>query len=259
MLPRIVKIGIKNRFLLPNIIKRLSQYLIDITSVFQFHKKRYRDYLLRRKSMEIIFTDIYKNNAWEGGQSISGPGSDRIQTRNIIKELPILFEDFNISTVLDIPCGDFYWMSVVNLNGKNYIGMDIVKDLITKNKQFESNNISFKAGNLMIDQLPAVDLIMCRDCFIHFSFDHIYLALENICRSASKYLITSTYIARRENPDIITGRGRVLNLEIKPFNFPKPLRTILEDCTLQDGKYMDKSFALWRIEDIKECLIKRSS
>lgn len=150
-------------------------------------------------------------------------------------------------------------MSAVDLSGIKYIGIDIVKEIIQKNQKFETENIVFRHGNLLTDELPTVDLILCRDCFIHFSFDDIYRALENICKSGSKFFLTNTYTDRIENRDIITGRGRVLNLEIEPFNFPKPLRIIVEDYTLQDRKYTDKSLGLWKIEVINECLTKRST
>jgi len=241
------------------IIKRFAKNLPGAPNAYDFLKKKYSDYLLKRMSKEDIFKDIYRRNLWGGKHSVSGPGSDRFQTRNIIKELPVLFYDMGISTVLDIPCGDFYWMNAIDLSGIKYIGVDIVKELIQTNKKYEKENIIFRNGNLITDELPTVDLILCRDCFIHFSFNDIYKALENIYKSGSKFLLTTTFIDRTENRDIITGRGRVLNLEMEPFNFPKPLRIIVEDYTLQDRKYTDKSLGLWKIEDIKEYLTKRSN
>ena len=41
--------------------------------------------------------------------------------------------------MLDIPCGDFYWMKEVDLKDIEYIGADIVDELIKK------NNDKFKA------------------------------------------------------------------------------------------------------------------
>ena len=48
---------------------------------------------------------------------------------------PGLLRDYNITTVIDVPCGDFHWMSRVNLEGRKYIGGDIVKELIEDNQK----------------------------------------------------------------------------------------------------------------------------
>jgi hypothetical protein len=103
---------------------------------------------------------------------------------------------------------------------------------------------------LFASKLPTVDLIFCRDCLVHFSFDDIRRALQNICRSGSAYLLTTTFTEQRQNQDIVTGQWRQLNLELEPFSLPKPLSLINEDCTEGEGKFADKSLGLWRIEEI---------
>lgn len=213
---------------------------------------------LKLKNTDEVFTEIFRGNCWGGKSSASGTGSDNHQTRIITSELPRLIDDFNITTMLDIPCGDFYWMKTVNLKGVHYIGADIVKDLIHKNKEkYEKDNISFQRLDLIRSKLPSVDLIFCRDCLVHFSFEDIFFALQNICESQSGFLITTTFTDRKDNQDIATGQWRVLNLEVAPFMLPKPLRIINEECTESNGRYKDKSLALWRINDIRDNLTKR--
>lgn len=207
-----------------------------------------------KMDIEKIFTDIYRYNIFGGIDSISGPGSSRDQTRMIIDKLPIIFHDFHISTLLDIPCGDFHWMSAVNLNAVDYIGADIVKELINRNRKYEKDNIVFKKMNLITDTFPRVNLILCRDCFVHFSYSNILQSLQNIYKSKSQYLLTTTFSDYQENHNILTGLWRPLNLEIAPFNFPKPILCITEKCTEGNGSYCDKSLGLWRIDDIKMSL-----
>ena len=204
-----------------------------------------------RPTTEEVFTGIFETNSWLGKSSVSGPGSDPDQTAKIIAELPNLFRKFNISTVLDIPCGDFNWMRNVDLSGIKYLGADIVKELISLNvAKYKSENISFMYANVITDRLPAVDLILCRDGLVHLSFADIRHALNNICRSGSKYLLTTTFPDRESNEDIRTGDWRVLNLQIAPFNFPPPLATILEGCTENGNAFRDKTLALWRISEV---------
>jgi hypothetical protein len=214
--------------------------------------------VLRLKSTEQVFSDVYAGNKFRGKESISGPGSSINQTTVIVTELPKVFDDFGIHTILDIPCGDFHWMKQVSFESINYAGADIVADLIQKNKQkYETENIKFSKLNLIKDKLPRVDLILCRDCLVHLSYKDAFGALQNICASESTYLLATTFTGRKHNQDIATGQWYALNLEIAPFMLPPPLKTINENNTEGDGAYRDKSLGLWRVTNIKEVLTKR--
>ena len=222
---------------------------------FLYSAVRYRVYALDR--MENTFSKIYKSHKWGGKDSVSGPGSDVHQTRIIINALPALFNTLNISTMLDIPCGDFHWMRSVDLNSIDYTGGDIVKEIIKKNREkYTRNGVRFQYLNLIKDKLPKVDIVFCRDCLVHFSFADIFLALENVCKSQSEYFLTTTFTGRKDNHDISTGQWRPLNLELPPFMLPKPLIIINEGCTQSNGTFEDKALGLWRISDIRERITK---
>ena len=216
---------------------------------------RYVRYQLKSKSMEGVFTDIYRTNAFGGKDSVSGPGSDVHQTRIISSELPALFDALSISTMLDIPCGDFHWMKNVNLNNIDYTGADIVKELVQRNRaKYARDGVRFQYMNLIRDKLPKVDLILCRDCLVHFSFADTRLALDNVCNSHSEYFLSTTFTGRKDNHDIVTGQWHPINLELVPFVLPKPLKIVNEACTEGDGAYEDKALGLWRIAGIRESL-----
>jgi hypothetical protein len=158
----------------------------------------------------------------------------------------------NIKSVLDLPCGDFNWMQRVDMSNVEYIGGDIVEDLIKSNiKQYkERENITFQVLNLITDTLPKSDLIFARDCLVHLPFKEVNSAINNIKSSGSKYLLTTTFTNRKKNNDIVTGDWRPLNLQEKPFNFPTPILIINENCTENNGQYNDKSMALWDISKL---------
>jgi hypothetical protein len=63
-------------------------------------------------------------------------------------------------------------------------------------------------------------------------------------------LLTTTFTSQRPNRDTSRGEWRTLNLELPPFNFPKPLRVINEKCSEAGGAYWDKGLALWRLSDL---------
>lgn len=105
--------------------------------------------------MEKKFTKYYASNFWHDAQSLSGPGSNLEQTAVIRKQLPSLFESYGIRTVLDIPCGDFSWMKDVPLIISQYIGADIVDDLVnTNNAQYADRCHSFTKLDAVKDDLP---------------------------------------------------------------------------------------------------------
>lgn len=237
----------------------MAKKLPVLPFVYKALRNRYARYRLRSKSTEEVFTELYRSNAWGGKCSVSGRGSDVDQTKIIAKELPSLFNDFNASTILDIPCGDFNWMNNVDLNNIDYTGADIVKELIQECvEKYGRDGIRFQYMNLIKDKLPKVDLVFCRDCLVHFSFADIFLALDNVCKSQSVYFLTTTFPDRKDNYDIATGQWRTLNLELAPFMLPKPLRIMVERCTEGDGKFEDKALGLWSISDIRKNLTERN-
>jgi len=241
-------------------LKQILKPIPRMRSAYHFAARQYQYVLSKVRTPEDIFTDIYRGNKFCGTDSVSGPGSDLFQTRVVRNELITVCHYFAVHVMLDIPCGDFHWMKHVDLEGIDYIGADIVMDLIQKiSSQYEASNIHFRKLNLMHDKLPKVDLVFCRDCLVHLSFKDAFTALHNMCDSGSTYLLTTTFTSRAHNRDIATGQWRTLNLEVPPFSFPPPLKTVNEECSEGDGAFRDKSLALWRVEDIGESLTKHST
>jgi hypothetical protein len=209
--------------------------------------------ILRRssRSHEAIFTEqLYQSNLWPIQESISGPGSDLAYTKPIRKELPILVAELGISSILDIPCGDFNWMQTVNFGSCKYIGADIVDELVSrKNQQYASDARKFIKLNIVNDELPTVDLVLCRDLFVHLPYGDIVKALNNIRKSRSKYFITTSHLLTKKNHDILVGQWRPINLLLRPFSFPAPIRIIYED-VLEGETNTGKTLSLWKVSDI---------
>ncbi len=108
----------------------------------------------------------------------------------------------------------------------NYIGLDIIDDLITKNKhKFESKKVNFKVANICQDELPSCDIIMVRDCLFHLSYYDINQFLINLSKTNYKYLLTTNHIVEKgfENTNIITGDFRIIDLFREPFDFDSKL------------------------------------
>ncbi len=59
-------------------------------------------------SAQDIFRRFYRANYWGNKHSRSGGGSDLTQTAEVRKQLPSLLSEFDVRTMLDIPCGDWH-------------------------------------------------------------------------------------------------------------------------------------------------------
>lgn len=200
--------------------------------------------------MQKIFEKIYDLHHWYDEESKSGPGASLKQTKKVRTILSTVLKELNIKSLLDIPCGDFNWMKEVNLTQYDYTGADIVNDIIKQNEAIYSGaRKRFMWRDITSSPLPQADLVFCRDCLVHFSYSDILKAINNIKKSGSKFLLTTTFPSRT-NEDITTGSWRPINLETPPFHFPKPLGLFNENCTEGYGQYTDKSLALWKVDDI---------
>lgn len=197
----------------------------DLARRFSLYRRGRK--LARIGGTEERFTHIYERNKWKNVESRSGAGSTLEYTENIRREIPRLLRDFGIATMLDAPCGDYHWFRHVDRPGVAYVGGDIVRALVDRNQQeFGDDDTRFVHLDITRDSLPAADLWMCRDCFIHLSFELIDAALRNFERSRIRYLLVSTYPDVTRNDDIPTGHARNLNLLLPPFGFGAPLTTI---------------------------------
>lgn len=204
-----------------------------------------------RSHMRSTFAPLYTENRWGDEESVSGPGSSLARTAKLRRELPVLLQEIGAKTLLDAPCGDFNWMKDMQLGVEQYIGVDVVPDLIARNQNLYGNDQrQFLILDLTRDKLPRVDVILCRDCFIHFSYSHIAAAIKNFKRSGSTYLLTNSYPGWQKNLDIRTGDFRHLNLVLPPLNFAPPLKQIDEKFPEEQDKFFGKILGLWKLSEL---------
>jgi len=199
--------------------------------------------------VEQLFTYIYKTNSWGSVESVSGPGSERKVTQRMCHELSALIKRFGITSIADAPCGDLNWMQHVNIGTCKYIGIDIVQELIERNIKIFGPTKEFRHLNLVENIIEKVDLIICRDMLAHLTDEQIFKVLRNFKQSGSKYILMTTNVFAQENTYIArTGDWRKLNLQLPPFNFPRPLALIEEDVPFDWER--GKQLALWFLDDL---------
>lgn len=199
------------------------------------------------------FRRIHEINLWGADTSVSGLGSELAATAALRARLPGLLRELGIRSLLDAPCGDHRWLAETDLALESYVGLDIVPQVVGA-AAARNAHVAWKrflVGDLTRDPLPRCDLILNRDCLVHFSFATLARALDNLRASGADWLLTTTFPDLERNLDIEDADWRPLNFEHAPFDWPAPVVCINEGCTEVGGAYADKSLALWRLADIR--------
>ena len=241
--PLINRMGLIKRRNWMNFLKNLPQGIP--------HKIKQQIFL--HKSRKEQFEVVYKAGGFGSSPSLSGVGSNFENTENIRVELPKLVNKYRITTILDIPCGDLYWMRHVDLGSINYTGADIIEELVRINEQkYGSGTKSFQVLDIVEDKLPCVDLVICRDCLIHLKLKDILSALASIKKSGSKYLLVSTYPQSKANSELGEQFWRPINLQIKPFALGDPLEIIHDGPVERKEEEPYKCIALWKVNDLPD-------
>jgi SAM-dependent methyltransferase len=205
---------------------------------------------LRRRSIfttepATVFTGIYQDNLWANPESRSGWGSTLAGpngTDSIRARLSELIEEFSVTSIVDVPCGDLNWLPETDLRGADYLGVDVVPDLVATNtSRFGSDRMRFECYDLTTWVPPPADLIIVRDLLIHLTNEQVLACLRNVARSGARLLLVSDYAGVRRNGDTFTGGLRLHNLRRPPFtelNFAAATLRAVPDGDGNQGRQM---------------------
>jgi hypothetical protein len=110
---------------------------------------------------------------------------------------------------------------------KKYIAIDIVPELITRNKKaYKADNLEFHALDIATDDLPSGDCAILRQVLQHLSNAEIKRIIEKLYDF--QYIILTEHLPVEDfepNKDIISGQGIRLkkhsgvDLSASPFNY----------------------------------------
>jgi hypothetical protein len=173
-----------------------------------------------------IFTDIYEQSAWGNG---SGSGSHPDNTREYRLYLEDFIQQYNVRTVVDMGCGDWQSSHLVDWQGVDYLGLDVVGDIISSNRaHHQTDHVQFEEIK-GFDDLPSADLLIVKDVLQHWS-DELIAQFYPYLTRYKHFLITNTqktyYIDTMQevdselfNKDIETGKMHPLDLSLPPYNW----------------------------------------
>jgi SAM-dependent methyltransferase len=217
---------------------------------------------VRRKHEHLSYSDpkerfeqIYETGVWRHGDEAvpgSGQGSSLAATSEVRSQLPKILEELRSECLLDVGCGDFYWMQSIVLPC-HYIGLDIVPSVIENNiRENESSARTFLVGNSIDDVLPDADTVLCREVLFHLSLADGMSVMRNIISKPRKFVILTSDRATGFNSDIETGDFRLLNLEKGPFRLPSPFKVIPDSFVSPD-----RILGVWKADQVRAAILKQ--
>ncbi len=184
-------------------------------------------------------TELYTKNAWGCLESRSGATSTIHRTEQLRGQLPQFFSKFNIKSILDCGCGDWTWMSDVDLSDIQYIGVDIVDPLIDYlQSKFSKPGIRFQKMDVMEDPSETADVWFVRDLLCLYPSSSYSLFFQRFLESNSNYIAISSIDTDEPNDIGIMGIWRRLNLKSAPFALKHPIHILLDGKQWNRQKYM---------------------
>ena len=198
-----------------------------------------------RGDLKQRFSFMYDTGFWVGGDSsgpLSGWGSSVESTKALRDELPALLREIRATSLIDIGCGDFTWMKLIDLPC-SYVGIDIVPSVIEHNaQQFARADRSFAVTDACSEPVPTADVALCREVLFHLSFADSLRLMANVSASGARYLLATTNPHVALNLDIPSGEHSDRNLELAPLNLGPPDRTLWDGAVAKD-----RVLGLWKL------------
>lgn len=183
-----------------------------------------------------VMHQIYEMKLWGGEDSTdfySGRGSHSSEiVKPYIREVIGFLNSFTKKLVVcDLGCGDFNIGKHLVPHTEKYIGIDIVSNLIERNRNlFKNKNLEFHCLDISEDALPNGDCVIVRQVMQHLSNAEILKLLTKLINY--KYVIVSEHLPLgyfEANKDIISGQGIRLkknsgvDIEQAPFSMKTTL------------------------------------
>ncbi len=175
----------------------------------------------RASSIERSFTGIYQTHAWGKFGGGSGSGSALANARGAINILFHVIMHFNISSMIDAPCGAMEWQTsllsqlVYNQPGFRFLGVDVVRSVVERNQQSFSGNwlarlgtsanarqwnpgfsVDFAQADLASEgwSVPSgYELILSRDALQHNKLADVWRILRRYAESDARYVLIGSY------------------------------------------------------------------
>jgi viroplasmin and RNaseH domain-containing protein len=129
----------------------------------------------------------------------------------------------NITSILDLGCGDLTWVSKTDFfkdSKIEYTGSDIVEFLINQHKVTYPDKIFLNKDVVKWNLDKCYNLIIIRDVIFHLKNDEILSIFANI-KNKFKYIAITSCTNNINTDNFNQWKFSEKNLHIEPFNIPK--------------------------------------
>ncbi len=178
--------------------------------------------------MQDAFDEIYRRGFWKQGSAASGLGSEGPLAENYAKFILDYAVTHGVKRVVDGGCGDFAVGSRIAPAMQEYIGLDISKVIIERNRTAYASfpRATFRVFDMTSDPFPPADLILIRQVLQHLTNSQIEGILQKLdSRDCGRVLITEEVHNPSDNP--------VPNLDL-------PSHTVRTRVSLGSGVFIDE-------------------
>jgi SAM-dependent methyltransferase len=191
---------------------------------------------------------VYQMNLWGGNESdfYSGAGSHHPElVKPYVEAVTSFLNSFETPLlVCDLGCGDFNVGKELVAHTRKYIAVDIVADLIDRNKEiFTAENLEFHCLDIAVNEMPSGDCALLRNVLQHLSNSEVQDIVNKL--TDFKYVVLTEHVPEGDfipNKDIISGQGirlkkhSGLDLLALPFNLQVKEEKELLSIPFKDGK-----------------------
>lgn len=212
-----------------NKIKRIVKNILPEYLYNLLLKTKLRKF--KHLSLEQTFTKIYREKLWSSQKNqefSSGGGTYDKMSIKYIDLVSRYIKNNRIKSIVDIGCGDFFVMRSIIENTKiNYIGCDIVEELINfNNKMFARENIKFIKLDAVSEPLPDAEMCCVRQVLQHLDNKQISMIIDKL-KKYKVVLITEHIpslnkvhpnIDKTAGPDIRLYYNSGVYIDKYPFN-----------------------------------------
>lgn len=171
-------------------------------------------------------------------ETACGWGSTLKATAALRAALPGLLATLETRVLLDAPCGDLNWISQVDLTGVAYVGIDADPERLATARA-RRPDLDLRQRDILMDDLPAADTILCRDFLQHLPNSQAHGVLANFTATGARWLLATSHDVALNRDIAEVGDFRPLNLQAFPFDLGAPAFA-LPDC---DGRIL----GAWRV------------
>lgn len=153
----------------------------------------------------------------------SGPGSTAEASAPYRAFLERFIRENGIRSIVDLACGDFEIMSLVDRQGADYLGVDVIPERIARDQakaveRPQEPPAAFVCEDIQAFPIPACDLLLVKDVLQHWSTFDVAAFLRRLREAPFRYaLITNCNYGPTVNTDIATGGWRALDVTAPPF------------------------------------------